>query len=61
MRAKPSWKELSAAADGFLYFTANQLNRQPRFHRGEDRRKPPYSLFRVPMEAGARMETAHAR
>ena len=52
---------MSAAADGFLYFTANQLNRQPRFHRGEDRRKPPYSLFRVPMEAGARMETAHAR
>lgn len=51
---------LSAAADGFLYFTANQLNRQPRFHKGKDLRKQPYSIFRIPLEAGARMETAAA-
>lgn len=30
---------------GDLYFTANQLNRQPKFHEGLDRRKPPYVVF----------------
>ena len=52
---------MSAAADGFLYFTANQLNRQPRFHKGQDMRKQPYSLFRVPLDAGGRTATALAR
>jgi sugar lactone lactonase YvrE len=38
---------LSLATDGFLYFTANQLDRQPRFHAGMDLRVKPYVLFRV--------------
>lgn len=43
---------LSVANDRFLYFTANQLHRQPRFHCGVDKREKPYSLFRVWIGAG---------
>ncbi len=42
---------LSLATDGYLYFTANQLNRQPRFHEGKDLRVKPYMLFRVKVNA----------
>ena len=49
---------LAVGSDGFLYFTANQLNRQPRFHNGKDLRQQPYSLFRIPLQAGSRTETA---
>lgn len=38
---------LSLASDGYLYFIANQLNRQPDYHGGKDLRVKPYSLFRV--------------
>jgi sugar lactone lactonase YvrE len=38
---------LSLAADGYLYFTANQLHRQAQFHDGHDLRQKPYVLFRV--------------
>lgn len=38
---------LALAADGYLYFTANQLHRQASFHEGHDLRVPPYALFRV--------------
>ena len=43
---------LSLSADGFLYVTANQLHRQPKFHRGEDLREKPYTLWRVKVDAG---------
>lgn len=43
---------MSAASNGYLYFTVNQLDRGGRFHDGQDMRKPPYALFRVPIEAG---------
>jgi sugar lactone lactonase YvrE len=42
---------LALAPDGSLYVTANQLNRQPQFHRGQDLRKQPYALFRFPTDA----------
>lgn len=42
---------LSLSADGHLYITVNQLDRQARFHDGEDLRRPPYALFRVPLDA----------
>ncbi|XGW00128.1 MAG: L-dopachrome tautomerase-related protein [Leptolyngbya sp. BL-A-14] len=42
---------LSVAADGYLYFTANQLHRQARFRNGKDLRQKPYSLFRVKIDA----------
>jgi len=38
---------LSVGKDGYLYFIANQLHRQPQFQRGSDLRQKPYSLFRV--------------
>lgn len=41
---------LSLAADGYLYFTANQLHRQPGFHQGVDKREKPYMLFRVKVD-----------
>jgi sugar lactone lactonase YvrE len=37
---------MSLANDGYLYFTANQLHRQPQFH-GKDLRQKPYVLFKV--------------
>jgi sugar lactone lactonase YvrE len=43
---------LSVARDGYLYFTANQLHRQARFHKGKDLRQKPYSLFRTRIDAG---------
>ncbi|WP_036485308.1 L-dopachrome tautomerase-related protein [Myxosarcina sp. GI1] len=42
---------LSLATDGYLYFTANQLHRQPGFHNGKDLRRKPYSLFRIAVNA----------
>jgi sugar lactone lactonase YvrE len=41
---------LSVAQDGYLYFTANQLHRQPMFHHGKDQRQRPYSLFRIQID-----------
>jgi sugar lactone lactonase YvrE len=38
---------LSLATNGYLYVTANQLHRQPRFHHGQDLRQKPYVLFRI--------------
>lgn len=42
---------LSIGTDGYLYFTANQLNRQPGFHGGRDMRQKPYKLFRIKVDA----------
>ena len=38
---------LSIAADGYLYFIANQIERQPAFNNGKDLRQKPYVLFRL--------------
>jgi sugar lactone lactonase YvrE len=43
---------LSVASDGYLYVTANQLHRQPNYHGGKDLRQRPYSIFRLPIDAG---------
>jgi len=46
------WSDtLSIAPDGYLYFIANQLHRQPMFHNGKDLRQKPYSLFRTKIDA----------
>jgi sugar lactone lactonase YvrE len=42
----------SLAADGYLYFMANQLHRQKQFHGSKDLRNKPYELFRVKVDAG---------
>src|SRR5271166_675048 len=41
---------LSLAADGYLYFTANQIERGPVHHGGQDFRQKPYVLFRVKVD-----------
>jgi len=41
---------LSLAADGYLYFTANQLERQPAFQGGQDLRQKPYILYRTKVD-----------
>ena len=42
------WPDSMALADdGYLYFTANQLNRQSQFHQGVDKRVQPYMVFRI--------------
>lgn len=42
---------MSLAGDGYLYFTANQLNQQPTMHHGQDLRQKPYQLFRIKVDA----------
>ena len=42
---------MSLATDGYLYITANQLNRQPTMHDGKDLRVKPYVLFRLKVDA----------
>jgi sugar lactone lactonase YvrE len=43
---------MSVATDGYLYVTANQLYRQAKYCDGEDRRRKPYALFRIRIDAG---------
>ncbi len=42
---------MSLADDGYLYFNANQLERQPTMHNGQDLRQKPYHLFRIKVDA----------
>jgi sugar lactone lactonase YvrE len=42
---------LSLAPDGYLYVTANQLQRQARYQGGQDLRRKPYTLFRIRVDA----------
>ncbi|PSH57217.1 gluconolaconase [Phyllobacterium endophyticum] len=42
----------STGSDGYLYFTVNQLDRQPGFHEGKGLRKKPYKLLRIRIDAG---------
>lgn len=46
---------LSLAANGYLYFTANQIERGAAFHNGQDLRKKPYVLFRFQVD-GTRIQ-----
>lgn len=41
---------LSLASNGYLYVTANQVERQATFHSGQDLRQKPYVLFRVKVD-----------
>ena len=41
---------LSLASDHYLYFTANQIDRQPPFNNGKDLRQKPYVVFRVKVD-----------
>lgn len=41
---------MAVAADGYLYFTANELHRQKGYNDGRDLRQKPYRLFRVKID-----------
>ncbi len=42
------WPDSMAISyDNFLYFTASQIERMPRFNHGEDLRTPPFSYFKI--------------
>ena len=41
---------LSVAADGHIYYTVNQVHRQPLLQGGDDLRERPYGLMRTPIE-----------
>ncbi|VXD07225.1 hypothetical protein SPHINGOT1_80006 [Sphingomonas sp. T1] len=43
---------LSIGTDGYLYFTANQLQRQATFHEGRNLRREPYELLRIKIGSG---------
>lgn len=46
------WPDTMSVADnGYLYFTANELHRQPSYHNGKDLRVKPYRLYRVKINA----------
>lgn len=40
---------LVVAPNGYLYITASQIEKSPRFNGGEDRRTEPYILWRYPL------------
>lgn len=42
---------LSVADNGYLYVTANELQRQASYHNGKDLRVQPYRLYRVRLDA----------
>jgi sugar lactone lactonase YvrE len=46
------WPDTMSVAGGFVYVTANQLYRQDKYQFGKDRRRYPYALFRVAIDAG---------
>ncbi|RYG36820.1 gluconolaconase [bacterium] len=43
---KYEWPDTLALHQGWVYTIANQLQRQPQYHRGHDLRKKPYRLVR---------------
>jgi sugar lactone lactonase YvrE len=46
--ARLAWPDsMAISSDGFLYVTASQLNRMPRYNAGVDLRQRPYQLFRA--------------
>jgi hypothetical protein len=45
-------EETLSIARGYLYFTANQVERQALFHNGKDERIKPYSLFCIRIDGG---------
>lgn len=55
-----SWTDTLSVANGYLYFTENQLWRSPAYNGGVDRRQKPYVLFRVQLPNGGTKLTQSA-
>ncbi|MDQ2751731.1 MAG: major royal jelly family protein [Bacteroidota bacterium] len=41
------WPDTYSMADGYLYFTCSQINKQPDYNNGVNRRTTPYKVFRI--------------
>ena len=41
------WPDTYAIADGYLYFTCSQINKQPDYNAGVNKRTTPYQVFRI--------------
>ena len=41
------WPDTYAIADGYLYFTCSQINKQPEYNEGVNKRTTPYHVFRI--------------
>ena len=54
--ARLLWPDCVIVRDGQVYFTSNQLARQPQFHRGRDERVGPYVLFRFPSDGADQID-----
>ncbi len=47
-----TWPDtIAVGADGYLIFTASQLHLLPAHNGGVDKRKPPYNIFRLKLDA----------
>jgi sugar lactone lactonase YvrE len=44
------WPDTFCIHDGKLYVTSNQLNRQPDFHRGDNKLKQPFAAFQIQID-----------
>lgn len=50
------WPDTLSVTDGWLYFTANQLQRQPAYQKGKDKRLKPYLLYRLAIPGAHRIK-----
>jgi sugar lactone lactonase YvrE len=41
------WPDSYAIADGYLYVTCSQINKQPEYNNGVNQRTNPYKTFRI--------------
>lgn len=41
------WPDSYAIADGYLYITCSQINKQPDYNNGENKRTSPYTVYRL--------------
>ncbi len=41
------WPDTYSIADGYLYFTCSQINKQPDYNNGVNKRTSPYKVFRI--------------
>ena len=41
------WPDSYAIADGYLYITCSQINKQPDYNNGVNKRTSPYTVYRL--------------
>jgi hypothetical protein len=41
------WPDSYSIADGYLYISCSQINNQPDYNNGENKRTSPYTVYRL--------------